>query len=324
MALKLSDYKTDVHNDWCPGCGDFGILNAIQMALSDMQIPLHRATIFSGIGCSGKTPHFIHTYGIHTLHGRVLPFAQGAKLSNPDLEVLAVGGDGDGLGIGAGHFVSSGRRNVDMVYLIFNNAVYGLTKGQAAPTLKLGMKTKSLPQPNVNNSVNPIALALVAGFTFIARGYSYDVRHLKDLIIRAINHKGLAFLDVLQPCPTYNDINTREWFQGLDNINQETGKHIPRTYKLEETGYDGVVHEEEELNYKMAQVIERSNEWGDRIPLGIFYQNEHIPTYQERIIAKISNYLESPPSKQAIFSEEANKKPIANISSLLDDLRVDK
>jgi 2-oxoglutarate ferredoxin oxidoreductase subunit beta len=115
MALKLADYKTDVHNDWCPGCGDFGILNAIQMALADMQLPAHKATIFSGIGCSGKTPHYIRTYGVHTLHGRVLPFAQGAKLANPDLDVIAVGGDGDGLGIGAGHFVSAGRRNVDMV-----------------------------------------------------------------------------------------------------------------------------------------------------------------------------------------------------------------
>jgi 2-oxoglutarate/2-oxoacid ferredoxin oxidoreductase subunit beta len=322
MALKLSDYKTDVHNDWCPGCGDFGILNAIQMALSDMQIPLHRSTIFSGIGCSGKTPHFIHTYGIHTLHGRVLPFAQGAKLSNPDLEVLAVGGDGDGLGIGAGHFVSSGRRNVDMVYLIFNNAVYGLTKGQAAPTLKLGMKTKSLPQPNVNNSVNPIALALVAGFTFIARGYSYDVRHLKDLIRKAVEHKGLAFIDVLQPCPTYNDINTKEWFQGLDNINPESGKQIPRIYKLEETGYDGVVYEPNEVNTKMAQVIERSNEWGNKIPVGIFYQNEHIPTYQDRIVARIPNYVEKPPSKQHI--SDLNNKPIAKIDKLLDDLRVDR
>ncbi|MFL6344503.1 MAG: 2-oxoacid:ferredoxin oxidoreductase subunit beta [Nitrososphaeraceae archaeon] len=322
MALKLSDYKTDVHNDWCPGCGDFGILNAIQMALSDMQIPLHRTAIFSGIGCSGKTPHFIHTYGIHTLHGRVLPFAQGAKLSNPDLEVLAVGGDGDGLGIGAGHFVSSGRRNVDMVYIIFNNAVYGLTKGQAAPTLKLGMKTKSLPQPNVNNSVNPIALALVAGFTFIARGYSYDVRHLKDLITKAVEHKGLAFIDVLQPCPTYNDINTKEWFQGLDNINPESGKQMPRIYKLEEIGYDGVVYEPNEVNTKMAQVIERSNEWGNKIPVGIFYRNEHIPTYQERIVARIPNYIENPPSKQHI--SDLNNKPVAKINKLLDDLRVDK
>jgi 2-oxoglutarate ferredoxin oxidoreductase subunit beta len=322
VALKLSDYKTDVHNDWCPGCGDFGILNAIQMALADMQVPPYKATIFSGIGCSGKTPHFIKTYGIHTLHGRVLPFAQGAKLANPDLEMIAVGGDGDGLGIGAGHFVSAGRRNVDMVYIIFDNAVYGLTKGQASPTLKLGMKTKSLPQPNVNNSVNPIALALVAGFTFIARGYSYDVRHLKDLIKKAVAHKGLAFLDVQQPCPTYNDINTKEWFQGLDNVDPETHKTMPRIYKLEETGYDGVVHDPSEINAKMAQVIEKSNEWGDKIPIGIFYQNEHVPTYQERITSRIPDYLENSPAAQAIA--DGNSKPITNIDRLLADLKVDK
>ena len=316
MALKLADYKTDVHNDWCPGCGDFGILNAIQMALADMQVPQHKATIFSGIGCSGKTPHFIKTYGIHTLHGRVLPFAQGAKLANPDLEVLAVGGDGDGLGIGAGHFVSAGRRNVDMAYLIFNNAVYGLTKGQASPTLKLGMKTKSLPQPNVNNSVNPIALALVSGFTFLARGYSYDVRHLKEMIKKAVEHKGLAFVDVLQPCPTYNDINTKEWFGGNDNIDPATNKVMPRIYKLEDTGYDGIVRDPHEADAKIAAALSRANEWGSKIPIGVFYQNEYIPTYQERISARISNYVESPPARQRIADDEGNT--ITNIQAILD------
>ena len=150
MVLKVGDFKTDVHNDWCPGCGDFGIVNAIQMALAEMEIPRHETAIFSGIGCSGKTSHFINVFGVHTLHGRVLPFAQGAKISNPNLKIIAVGGDGDGLGIGAGHFVAAGRRNVDMTYIIFDNAVYGLTKGQASPTLKLGEKTKSLPTPNTN------------------------------------------------------------------------------------------------------------------------------------------------------------------------------
>jgi len=321
VALKLADFKTDVHNDWCAGCGDFGILNAIQMALADMQVPKHRTTIFSGIGCSGKTPHFIKTYGIHTLHGRVLPFAQGAKLANPDLEVLAVGGDGDGLGIGAGHFVSAGRRNVDMVYIIFNNAVYGLTKGQASPTLKLGMKTKSLPQPNVNNSVNPIALALVSGFTFLARGYSYDVRQLKDLIKKAIEHKGLAFIDVLQPCPTYNDINTKEWFQGNDNIDPATNKVMPRIYKLDDIGYDGIVRDESEITGKMAGALEKAGEWGAKIPTGIFYQNELMPTYQERITARIPNYVEEPPARQNIADNDG--KTVTNIERLLSEHRVD-
>jgi len=320
VVLKLADFKTDVHNDWCAGCGDFGILNAIQMALADMQVPKHRTTIFSGIGCSGKTPHFIKTYGIHTLHGRVLPFAQGAKLANPDLEVLAVGGDGDGLGIGAGHFVSAGRRNVDMVYIIFNNAVYGLTKGQASPTLKLGMKTKSLPQPNVNNSVNPIALALVSGFTFLARGYSYDVRQLKDLIKKAIEHKGLAFIDVLQPCPTYNDINTKEWFQGNDNIDPATNKVMPRIYKLDDIGYDGIVRDESEITGKMAGALEKASEWGAKIPTGIFYQNELMPTYQERITARIPNYVEEPPARQNIA--DGGGKTVTNIERLLNEHRV--
>ncbi|MEM2141570.1 MAG: 2-oxoacid:ferredoxin oxidoreductase subunit beta [Nitrososphaera sp.] len=321
--LEVNDVNSYVsENAVLHNCGDFGILNAIQMALADMQIPPYKATIFSGIGCSGKTPHFIKTYGIHTLHGRVLPFAQGAKLANPDLQIIAVGGDGDGLGIGAGHFVGAGRRNVDMTYIIFNNAVYGLTKGQASPTLKLGMKTKSLPQPNMNNSVNPIALALVSGFTFIARGYSYDVRHLKDVVRKAVEHKGLAFVDVLQPCPTYNDINTKEWFQGADLMDPNTKRAMPRIYKMEEQGYDGIVRDPSEMNAKMAKVIEKSNEWGDRIPIGVFYQNEHIPTYQERISARIENYREEPPAKQQIA--DSNGKTVTNIERLLNDLRVDK
>lgn len=320
MALKFADYKTNVHNDWCPGCGDFGILNAIQMALADLQIPAHKSTIFSGIGCSGKTPHFINTYGIHTLHGRVLPFAQGAKLSNPDLEVIAVGGDGDGLGIGAGHFVSAGRRNIDMAYIVFNNGVYGLTKGQAAPTLKLGMKTKSLPKPNVNNSVNPIALALVSGFTFIARGYSYDVKHLKELIKKAIQHTGLAYLDVLQPCPTYNDINTREWYQGINNIDEITHKQKPRIYKLEDTGFDGHVNPEETYP-KMMQAIQKSEEWDDKIPIGIFYQNELVPSYKDRIDSRIPNYIRNPPARQSIM--DADDLPTTDISKLLESLRID-
>jgi 2-oxoglutarate ferredoxin oxidoreductase subunit beta len=320
MVLSVSELKTEVHNDWCPGCGDFGILNAIQIALSEMDIEKHKVAIFSGIGCSGKTPHFINTYGIHTLHGRVLPFAQGAKLANNDLEVIAVGGDGDGLGIGAGHFVSAGRRNVNMVYIIFNNAVYGLTKGQAAPTLQLGMKTKSLPQPNVNSSLNPISLSLIAGFTFIARGYAYDIRHLKEILKMAINHKGLSFVDILQPCPTYNDINTKEWFQGLDRVSEENEKALPRIYKLESTGYDGIVRDPLESEEKYIKAIRKAQEWGDRIPIGIFYQNEFVSTFQDRISTRVDKFLENPPAKQEIADLGGN--PISSIDKLLDSMKI--
>ncbi|MGY5147534.1 MAG: 2-oxoacid:ferredoxin oxidoreductase subunit beta [Candidatus Nitrosopumilus sp. bin_7KS] len=320
MALKLADYKTDVHNDWCAGCGDFGIVNAIQMALAEMGVERDKAVMFSGIGCSGKTSHFINTYGVHTLHGRVLTFAQGAKIANPDLTVVAIGGDGDGLGIGAGHFVAAGRRNVDMTYIIFDNGVYGLTKGQASPTLRLGEKTKSLPSSNTNSNVNPIGLAITSGFTFVARGYSYDVRHLKDLIVQAVNHKGLSFLDVLQPCPTYNDLNTRDWYAGADLVDEAQKRHS-RIYKLEEEGYDPLVHygSEVEVNEKLSQALIKSLEWGDKIPTGVFYKNGLISPYTQRIKDKIPNYLENPPAKQKISE---NGHPNTDISKILDSLEV--
>ncbi|MCE2506516.1 MAG: 2-oxoacid:ferredoxin oxidoreductase subunit beta [Nitrosopumilaceae archaeon] len=320
MALKMADYKTDVHNDWCPGCGDFGIVNAIQMALAEMGLERDKTVIFSGIGCSGKTSHYINTYGVHTLHGRVLTFAQGAKIANPEMTVVAVGGDGDGLGIGAGHFVAAGRRNVNMTYIIFDNGVYGLTKGQASPTLKLGEQTKSLPSPNTNYNVNPIGLAVASGFTFVARGYSYDVRHLKDLIVQAVNHKGLSFLDVLQPCPTYNDLNTRDWYAGTDLMDEAQKRHS-RIYKLEEHGYDPVVHynEESEINEKLTQSLIKSLEWGNKIPTGVFYKNEIITPYTVRLRDKIPNYLENPPAKQNIAKNGFSN---TDITQILDSLEV--
>lgn len=292
------------------------------MALAEMGIERDKAAIFSGIGCSGKTSHYINTYGVHTLHGRVLTFAQGGKLANPEMTVVAVGGDGDGLGIGAGHFVAAGRRNVDMTYIIFDNGVYGLTKGQASPTLKLGEKTKSLPTPNSNYNVNPIGLAVASGFTFVARGYSYDVRHLKDLIKRAVGHKGLSFLDVLQPCPTYNDINTRDWYAGADLAKESMERHS-RIYKLDidETHFDPVVHHDNvaEVDEKMAQALIKSLEWGDKIPVGVFYQNEVVSTYTRRLADKIPNYMENPPARQKISE---GKSPATDISEILDSLRV--
>src|SRR2546425_9131480 len=239
MALKLSDLRTDVHNDWCPGCGDFGIEAGLKMALTELPIDMNKLVLFSGIGCSGKIVHFTNATVIHPLHGRVLPFAQGAKLSNPDLEVIAIGGDGDGLGIGVGHFVHAGRRTIDMTYIIHDNGVYGLTKGQASPTLQLGMQTKSLPMPNINTSVNPILLALASGFTFIARSYAYNTKHLKETVKKAVAHKGFALVVILQPCPTYNDINTKEWYGGEERKNPLTKKTTPPPYKLETKRYYG-------------------------------------------------------------------------------------
>lgn len=300
MALKPSDFKTDVFADWCPGCGDFGIMMALQIALAELGVQPHQVVLVSGIGCSGKEAHNVKAYGVHTLHGRTLPFATGIKVANPDLEVIAIGGDGDGLGIGAGHFVNTGRRNLDITYMIHDNGVYGLTKGQASPTLKLGLKTKAIPKPNINQALNPIALALMTGYTFVARSYAYDVQHLKDTIIQGIQHKGSAFIDVLQPCPTYNDINTKEWYAGEDRKDPETGKARGRLYKLGDVGYDPAVQNEDDDFSKKIAALNKAQEWGDRIPIGVFYKNELEPTFLERIGRRIPFYMTNPPAKQAI------------------------
>jgi 2-oxoglutarate ferredoxin oxidoreductase subunit beta len=319
MAHKLTDFKTDIFADWCPGCGDFGIMTALQMALAEMGLEPHQVVLVSGIGCSGKVPHNVKAYGVHTLHGRTLPFATGIKLANPDLEVIAIGGDGDGLGIGAGHFVNTGRKNLDITYIIHDNGVYGLTKGQASPTLKLGLKTKGIPKPNINQAVNPIALAIVSGYTYVARSYAYDVIHLRNTIVKAVEHKGLSFIDALQPCPTYNDINTKEWYGGEDRKDPKTGKPQPRLYKLEETGFDPVVRSEEEDLKKKVQAIERANEWGDRIPIGLFYRNELEPTFIERIIHRVPFYREKPPAKQTISDQDGMSN--ADLTEFIEDLK---
>mgnify|MGYP003551228746 FL=1 len=256
------------------------------MALFELTLDPSRTVVFSGIGCSAKTPHYLNVYGVHTLHGRVLPIAQGAKLANPHLTVVAVGGDGDGLGIGAGHFVAAGRRNVDMLYILYDNEVYGLTKGQAGPTLGLGEKPKSLPRPNPQGKVNPLLLAFASGYTWIARGYAYDVKGLKELIKEGIAHRGLAFLHVLQPCPTYNDLHTKEWF-------------APRLYRLEEEGYDPLVPPglpPEALEARMARFQQKALEWGERIPVGVFWKAE-LPTFEARLKAYLPRYPEAYPAR---------------------------
>ncbi|MGD0451750.1 MAG: 2-oxoacid:ferredoxin oxidoreductase subunit beta [Candidatus Bathyarchaeia archaeon] len=319
MAHKASDYKTSVYVDWCPGCGDFGITSALQMALAELGLEPHKVVIVSGVGNAAKTPHFVRVNGVHTLHGRLLPFATGIKIANPDLEVIGVGGDGDGLGIGAGHFVNAGRRNIDMTYLLFNNGVYGLTKGQASPTLGLGMKTKSLPRPNINQAINPVALAITSGYTFVSRAYSFDVMHMKNIIKKAIQHKGLALVECLQPCPTYNDINTKDWYSGEDRKDPQTGKPQSRLYKLEEAGFDPVVHELSEDFKKKVSGMERAQEWGDKIPVGVFYQNELEPTFQDRLSQRIPFYMENPPAKQQLKDE--NGVATVDLSEFLDDLK---
>src|SRR5215472_9009090 len=183
------------------------------------------------------------------------------------------------------------------------------------------MQTKSLPEPNINTNVNPIMLALAAGFTFIARTYAYSTKHLKETVKKAVAHKGFALIDILQPCPTYNDINTKEWYGGEDRIDPATKKPNPRPYELETTGYDGRITpmmSEEDVEKKMMQIIEKSREWGDKIPIGVFYQNETIPTYEERISGRIANYLKVPPSSQNLAKTDGTS--LVNLPNLAKQL----
>jgi 2-oxoglutarate ferredoxin oxidoreductase subunit beta len=182
------------------------------------------------------------------------------------------------------------------------------------------LKTKAIPSPNITAAVNPVALALAAGYTFVSRGYSYDVRHLKELMKKAVTHRGLALVDILQPCPTYNDINTKEWYSGEDRPDPKTGKPVPRYYLLEATGYDPVVHSLDEDVSKIDQALAKSREWGDRIPVGVFYQNELVPTYEDRINQRIRDYREKPPAKQVISTDTG--RSIINLQRMFEDLRV--
>jgi 2-oxoglutarate ferredoxin oxidoreductase subunit beta len=206
-----NDYKTDLKPVWCPGCGDFAVLNSVYRALSDLHIEPHQTAIISGIGCSSRLPGYVETYGFNSLHGRALPLATGMKLAAPNLTVLAVGGDGDGLAIGGNHFMHAARRNVDIAYFMMDNEIYGLTKGQAAPTTPSGDKTKSTIYGNPEVSVDPCALAISLGASWVGRGFSGDVKGTTELMKLAIGHHGFAFLNVISPCVTWRgDHQTKE------------------------------------------------------------------------------------------------------------------
>lgn len=313
-----SQFQSGRANDWCAGCGDFGILRSLEKTLTAMKLHTDQVAVFGGIGCSGKTPYYLSTYGIHTLHGRVLPFATGAKLANPTLTVIAVGGDGDGLSIGAGHLVNAGRRNVDLTYIIFDNGVYGLTKGQASPTLHYGEQTKAMVAPSMQEHLNPLTLALAAGFTWIGRGYAYDVGQLCGLMEQAIRHPGAALLTILQPCPTYNQLHDKDWYAGKD-LGDATG----RLYSLQDEGYDPVVPHnsvQATLEKKMLQCLSAAQQWDPRIPTGVFFHDLSKPRLLEQIAQRHTGYTIAAPAEQPVCDEHG--RPLARLDTVFEALRV--
>jgi 2-oxoglutarate/2-oxoacid ferredoxin oxidoreductase subunit beta len=251
--LVAQAYKSKVKPTWCPGCGDYGVLAATYQALARLQLDPAKTMIVSGIGCSSRMPFFVNTYGFQTAHGRVLPVAMGVKIANPELTVIAVGGDGDGFSIGGGHLVHAVRRNPDITYVVMDNQVYGLTKGQTSPTSPVGMKTKSTPFGSADTPINPMAWVLASGVSFAARGFAGDPKRLADLIVAGIEHRGFAFVQTMSPCPTFN--NTFDQWRG----------------KVESLPAD---HNPADRLQAMAQALRV-----DAIPQGVFFQ-ETRPTLE--------------------------------------------
>ncbi len=261
MLENVQELETGSKCNWCPGCGDFGIMLALKQAVFELKLDPEETMVVSGIGCGSQAPHLIKVYGFHSLHGRAVPVATGMKLANHKMNVIIIGGDGDGYGIGMGHFVHGLRRNLNVTYLIQNNQVYGLTKGQTSPTSDHGYKSKSTPEGVIEMGMRTMSVSMAAGATFVARSFAGDIPHLKSMIMQGIQHKGFAHIDILQPCVTFNKINTYQWYQ-------------ERIYKLgDDESYDPT-------NRMMA--FAKAEEWGDKIPIGLYYKEDRW-TYEDEL-----------------------------------------
>lgn len=283
--LTRKDFEGKERPTWCPGCGNFGILNGIKMALAEHDIAPHEILIVTGIGCGSKLPHYMKVNGFHTLHGRPVAVATGARLANHGLRVMVVHGDGDGYGEGLSHFLNAARRNINIVDLVQDNRVYGLTRGQYSPTSERGKRTPTTPEGSIDGPVQPLAMAISAGATFVSRGYAGELKHLAWLIGEALEHPGYALVDVLQPCVTWNRAYAFDFYN-------------ERVYKLEdEVGYDPT---------DRTAAWEKAYEWGERIPIGVFYRGEPIPTYEEQVPAlKAGPLVEQPLERLRLEQIEA-------------------
>lgn len=256
---------------WCPGCGNFGILKAFRDAIVELGIEPHQFIIVSGIGQSGKFPHYLRCHTFNGLHGRTLPVATGFRLSNHGMLVIAVAGDGDCYGEGGNHLTHAIRRNINVTLFVHDNQIYGLTKGQASPTSVPGMVTKNQPFGVFSEQLNPVALAVALDCSFVARGFAGDTEHLKGLITESILHKGFSLVDILQPCVTFNKMNTFEWYK-------------QRVYHIEPEYNPG----------DRVAAFKKALEWGDRIPIGVIYKNPGF-ILEERIPVILDNPLVKQP-----------------------------
>lgn len=267
----FKDFRNNVKPNWCPGCGDFSVQAAIQRAAANVGLEPENLAVISGIGCSGRISGYINSYGFHGIHGRVLPIAQGVKMANRDLTVIASGGDGDGFAIGMGHTVHAIRRNINITYIVMDNQIYGLTKGQTSPRSEVGFKTKSTPEGSIEQAISPMKLALTVGATFVAQSFSTELNELTALIEAGMKHDGFSFINVFSPCVTYNKVNTYQWFK--DNL----------TSLSTIEGYDPANREA-----AMQTLMEHSG-----LVTGLIYQNTAQKSYQ----GLLNGYSEKPLSQ---------------------------
>ena len=285
------DFSNDIRPTWCPGCGDYGIWNALKRALPNAGLQPHEVIVVTGIGCGSKIPDYMHVNGLQGLHGRTLALATGVRLANHGLKLVCVHGDGDAYGMGGNHMLHAARRNIGLVDIVQNNHVYGLTKGQYSPTSKLGFVTSTSPEGAIDRAMSPLALALSQGATFVARGFAVEVAYLADLIVAALSHRGYALIDVLQPCVSYNkDMDYDYWRE--------------RVYKVEDSGHDP---SDREAAMRKAWEYPGS----DRVPLGIIYRDESVPTYEEQV-----STLQAGP----LVRQPLHTRPEADYQQLIDEL----
>ncbi|MCD5140634.1 MULTISPECIES: 2-oxoacid:ferredoxin oxidoreductase subunit beta [Mammaliicoccus] len=274
----FKDFRNNVKPNWCPGCGDFSVQAAIQKAAANVGLEPEEVAIITGIGCSGRLSGYVNSYGVHSIHGRSLPLAQGVKMANKDLTVIASGGDGDGFAIGMGHTVHALRRNMDMTYIVMDNQIYGLTKGQTSPSSAKGFVTKSTPKGNIEQNIAPLELAISSGATFVAQSFSSDIKELTSIIEEAINHKGFSFVNVFSPCVTYNKINTYDWFK----------ENLTKLADIE--GYDHT-----NKSQAMQTVLDTES-----MITGIIYQDKDTPSYE----SQIEQFDEQPLVKKSLKLEQ--------------------
>jgi 2-oxoglutarate ferredoxin oxidoreductase subunit beta len=309
-----TDFQTDQEVRWCPGCGDYAILNVAQQVFAQLGLPKHKMVMISGIGCSSRFPYYVNTYGFHTIHGRAPAIATGLRLANPELQVWVATGDGDALSIGGNHLIHALRRNVDIKILLFNNRIYGLTKGQYSPTTELGkMNDKSAPFGTVDQPINPISLALASEATFVARSVDIYAKHLMEILRKAAEHKGSAFIEIYQNCNIFNDLAFEKFTEREVredwNVALEHGKPLvfgkakdkgirlnglkPEVVTLGQNGItekDLIVHDEH--NQSLAYLLSRLNYPAFPEPIGVF-RNDRLPTLEERVDTQISDVKKS-------------------------------